>query len=96
MRTLAATESANGAWYVVEADTSSTDCVASASGPILFDQGMSIASIRHGHNRRERVRRGRREDRFGERKGTHRLAASPTSSQDHHSLAVCPTPPSPS
>lgn len=35
-RTEDATLNANGAWYVVEAETSSTDCVASAVGPSLL------------------------------------------------------------
>ena len=35
-RTDVATLNANGAWYVVDPDTSSTDCVASAIGPSIL------------------------------------------------------------
>ncbi len=46
---------ANGAWYVVDADTNNTDCAASAVGPRL-DRAWPLTNCRNGSARNLQAR----------------------------------------
>lgn len=89
-RTEVAMLSAKGAWYVVDAETSRTDCVASATGPSLREEsaqtcvwpGTSASNAQTSGN----CKKSRQNMNIARQNAYSR----PTSSQDHHSDAVWP------